>query len=142
MTMFSKLPTYLTLLSAIASAKIYYAGVNESGGEFGVYSAAGINGTGLPGRYGVDYQFINQGTVDIFVSQGVNLFRVAFLLERMCPTEYGLGRKFNETYYNYFEMAINYITDVKGAYAIIDPHNYMRYNGRDTVKNHFARARY
>jgi len=61
-----------------------------------------------------DYAFINQSTVDIFVSQGVNTFRVAFLLERMCPTQYGLGRKFNETYYNYFEQAINYITDVKG----------------------------
>ncbi len=27
----------------------------------------------------------------------VNLFRVAFLLERMCPVSYGLGSKFNET---------------------------------------------
>jgi len=125
--MFSKLPTYLTLLSALTSAKIYYAGVNESGGEFGVYSSAGINGTGLPGRFGVDYQFINESTIDIFVGQGVNLFRVAFLLERMCPTAYGLGRKFNETYYTEFEMAINYITDVQGAYAILDPHNYMRW---------------
>lgn len=104
----------VSLLSALTSAKIWYAGVNESGGEFGVYSANAINGTGLPGRYGIDYQFIDQSTVDIFVSQGVNLFRVAFLLERICPTQYGLGRKFNETYYNYFEMAVNYITDVKG----------------------------
>jgi len=38
-----------------------------------------------------------------------------------------LGRKFNETYYTEFEMAINYITDVQGAYAILDPHNYMRW---------------
>jgi hypothetical protein len=65
-------------------------------------------------NFTLDYAFINQSTVDIFVSQGVNTFRVAFLLERMCPTQYGLGRKFNETYYNYFEQAINYITDVKG----------------------------
>ena len=27
----------------------------------------------------------------------INLFRVAFLLERMCPLAYGLGKKFNET---------------------------------------------
>jgi hypothetical protein len=27
----------------------------------------------------------------------INLFRVAFLLERMCPLKYGLGSKFNET---------------------------------------------
>lgn len=27
----------------------------------------------------------------------INLFRVAFLLERMCPLSDGLGAKFNET---------------------------------------------
>jgi len=49
--MFRTLPTLLSLLS-FATAKIYYAGVNESGGEFGVYSSTGTNGTGLPGRFG------------------------------------------------------------------------------------------
>ena len=38
------------LLAASATAKIFYAGVAESGGEFGVYSANAVNGTGLPGR--------------------------------------------------------------------------------------------
>lgn len=38
------------LLAASATAKIFYAGVSESGGEFGVYSATAVNGTGLPGR--------------------------------------------------------------------------------------------
>jgi len=91
-----KISALVSLLSALTTAKIFYAGVAESGGEFGVYSSTGTNGTGLPGRFGYDYAFINQSTIDIFVSQGVNLFRVAFLLERMCPTQYGLGRKFNE----------------------------------------------
>jgi len=126
--LFSRLTSAILPLISLTAAKIFYAGVNESGGEFGVYSATATNGTGLPGRFGVDYQFINQSTIDIFVSQGVNLFRVAFLLERMCPVAYGLGRKFNETYYTEFEMAVNYITDVQGAYCILDPHNYMRYN--------------
>ena len=45
----------------------------------------------------------------------------------MCPVQYGLGRKFNETYFSYFNDAIEAITN-KGAYAILDPHNYMRYN--------------
>ena len=31
-------------------------------------------------------------------------------------------------YFSEFESAINYITVTKGAYAILDPHNYMRYN--------------
>lgn len=35
-------------------------GVNESGGEFGVYSANATVGTGLPGRLGVEYAFINE----------------------------------------------------------------------------------
>jgi len=40
--------------AASAAAKIFYAGVAESGGEFGVYSPTATNGTGLPGRFGVD----------------------------------------------------------------------------------------
>lgn len=30
-------------------------------------------------------------------------------------------------YFSEYEDAINHITQVKGAYALIDPHNYMRY---------------
>jgi endoglucanase len=76
---------------------------------------------------------------------------VAFLLERMCPLSYGLGAKFNETvssthfsflisilferkglidsqHFDLYADAVNYITKTKGAYCILDPHNYMRYN--------------
>jgi len=68
--------------------------------------------------------FLNKTTADIWVDQNhINTFRVAFLLERMCPLEYGLGSKFNETYFGYFNDAIQYITVNKGAYAILDPHN-------------------
>lgn len=31
-------------------------------------------------------------------------------------------------YYQEFADAVNYITVTKGAYCILDPHNYMRYN--------------
>ena len=105
----------LTLASGVVGT-IYYAGVGkvgsmpsafdvliaflaESGGEFGVYSATATPGTGLPGRFGVDYEFIHNATVDTFVGQGVNLFRVAFLLERICPIATGLGTTFNEVCY-------------------------------------------
>ncbi|CAD6445072.1 e9d73e45-624a-4300-ab63-8589dcdfc5d5 [Sclerotinia trifoliorum] len=112
-----------------ASATIYYAGVSESGGEFGVYSGTGTVGTGLPGVFGRDYDFINKSAVDVYVDQNkANLFRVTFLLERMCPPATGLGSKFNETHYSYYADAINYITQTKSSYAILDPHNYMRYN--------------
>jgi endoglucanase len=113
-------------LVAGASAKIYYAGVAESGGEFGAY---GVKGTGIPGTFGRDYQFINQAGVDVHVDKNhINLFRVAFLLERMCPPTTGLGAKFNETHFGHFKEAVDYVTVTKGAYAILDPHNYMRYN--------------
>lgn len=120
----------VSLLAATQAAvgKIIYAGINESGGEFGVWSP-GNPGFGLPGRLGVDYAFINKSTVDIFVDkEKINLFRVTFLMERMCPLQYGLGSRFNETYFNVFADAVNYITLKKGAYAMLDPHNYMRYN--------------
>ncbi|CAK5274384.1 unnamed protein product, partial [Mycena citricolor] len=121
----SPLWTSLALLAA-TQAKILFAGVNESGGEFGVF---GTKGQGLPGRFGVDYAFINKSTIDIFVDQEkINFFRVCFLMERMAPLEYGLGSKFNETYFAEYADAVNYITNVKGAYVLIDPHNYMRYN--------------
>jgi hypothetical protein len=99
------------LLAAAATATILYAGVNESGGEFGVYSANATKGTGLPGTFGVEYAFINTSTVDIYAQQDkINVFRVAFLLERMCPVATGLGATFDETYYGHFEDAINHIT--------------------------------
>lgn len=66
--MLASIPSLL-LLAAGASAKIYYAGVAESGGEFGVYSSTATNGTGLPGRFGVDYEFINKSAIDVFVDQ-------------------------------------------------------------------------
>ncbi|KAM0157050.1 hypothetical protein ACHAPG_004938 [Botrytis cinerea] len=114
---------------ASVDATIYYAGVAESGGEFGVYSGTGTVGTGLPGVFGQDYAFINTSAIDIYVDKNkVNLFRVAFLLERMCPLATGLGATFDETHYGHFADAINYITKTKSSYAILDPHNYMRYN--------------
>jgi len=45
----------------------------------------------------------------------------------MCPLETGLGPIFNETYFTEFQRAINYITS-SGSYAVLDAHNYMRYN--------------
>ncbi|KAI1127883.1 glycoside hydrolase family 5 protein [Nemania abortiva] len=109
-----------------ASATIYYAGVAESGGEFGAY---GTPGTGLPGVFGKDYQFINQAGIDTHVDENhLNLFRIAFLLERMCPLATGLGATFDETHFGHYKEAVDYVTVTKGAYAILDPHNYMRYN--------------
>lgn len=80
----------------LAEAKLKYVGINVSSGEFGVYSP-GNPGFGLPGTFGTDYQFIDKKAIDIQISQGINFFRLSFLVERMCPLAYGLGPKFNET---------------------------------------------
>lgn len=45
----------------------------------------------------------------------------------MCPLTTGLGSTFNETYFDLYKDAIDFITS-RGGYTIIDPHNYMRYN--------------
>ncbi|PMD66935.1 glycoside hydrolase family 5 protein [Hyaloscypha bicolor E] len=76
--------TTATLLAGNVSATIYYAGVVESGGEFSVWSSTSAVDSGLPGRFGVEYQFLNEAAIDIHEDQKnkVNLFRVAFLLER------------------------------------------------------------
>jgi endoglucanase len=55
------------LFAANTAATIYYAGVAESGGEFGVYSSTATNGTGLPGTFGVDYKFIDESAIDVYV---------------------------------------------------------------------------
>lgn len=131
-----KYPVLLASLASTASATIYYAGVAESGGEFGVWSADAKKGTGLPGTFGVDYQFINKAGIDTHVDQNhLNLFRIAFLLERMAPLATGLGKTFNETHFDYFKEAVDYVTITKGAYAILDPHNYMRYNDPSSQPN-------
>ncbi|KAF2709219.1 glycoside hydrolase family 5 protein [Pleomassaria siparia CBS 279.74] len=121
--------TTLAAFAAVTSATIFYAGVAESSGEFGVWSPTSEKGFGLPGRFGVDYSFIDKKGIDVHVDQNkINLFRIAFLLERMCPLSYGLGAKFNETHFDFFKEAVDYVTKTKGAYCILDPHNYMRYN--------------
>jgi len=131
---FSRVAACSVLLAASAAwAKILYAGVNESGGEFGVF---GVKGQGLPGRFGVDFAFTNKTTIDIFVDEEhINLFRVTFLMERMVPVARGLGRNFNDTYFDEYADSINHITLTKGAYAIIDPHNYMRFNDPSSQPN-------
>jgi endoglucanase len=73
--MLTKSLSVLALCAAKCAATIFYAGVAESGGEFGVYGSVG---TGLPGTFGVTYDFINEATVDTYVDQnGVCIIREA-----------------------------------------------------------------
>ncbi|KAG8954670.1 hypothetical protein FRC04_011103 [Tulasnella sp. 424] len=82
----------------------------------------------IPGVLGTDYTWPATSSIDYFVGLGFNAFRVAFLMERLSPPANGLTGAFDPTYLAALESTVSYITG-KGAYAIIDPHNFMRYNG-------------
>ncbi|KAG8942778.1 hypothetical protein FRC00_011636, partial [Tulasnella sp. 408] len=63
-----------------------------------------------------------------FVNKGFNTFRIPFTVERLSPPSTGLTGPFDSTYLAGLKSSVSYVTG-KGAYAIVDPHNYMRYNG-------------
>jgi endoglucanase len=58
----------------------------------------------------------------------MNTFRIAFMMERISPLSSGLTGPFDSTYLNGLKTIVSYVTG-KGGYAVLDPHNYARYNG-------------
>jgi len=60
------------------------------------------------------------------VAKGMNTFRVPVMMERMVPSS--MTGTVNTTYTNPMVTYLTYITS-KGAYAILDPHNFGRYYG-------------
>ena len=81
----------VTAFAALASAKFFYVGVAQSSGEFGVYSQTKQKGFGLPGRFGVDYSFIDKKGVDVYVDQN----RVRLTTRRIwCRADKGSGQPF------------------------------------------------
>ncbi|KFX94762.1 hypothetical protein V490_04201 [Pseudogymnoascus sp. VKM F-3557] len=124
---FSKLAVIastVALASAAPSKKAKRAGnfeffgVNESGAEFG-----NLN---LPGVLGTDYTWPLPATIDTLVADGMNIFRIALMMERLVPDT--LTGSLDATYLADLKEIVSYITG-KGAYAIVDPHNFARYYG-------------
>ncbi|KAF4593384.1 hypothetical protein EYR38_009098 [Pleurotus pulmonarius] len=104
------------------STKFKYFGVNQSCAEFGENV--------LPGVLGTHYTWPSPSSIDFFVDKGFNTFRVAFKLERLSPDTVGLASpNFDAAYLSGLTETVNYITLTKGAFAIIEPHNYARYYG-------------
>ncbi|KAI0788208.1 endoglucanase [Fomes fomentarius] len=104
-----------------ATTKFKLFGVNQSGAEFG--------NNVIPGQLGKEYTWPEPSSIDYFVGQGFNSFRIPFLMERVSPPSTGgLTGPFNQTYLGGLKDTVSYITN-KGAYAIIDPHNFMIFNG-------------
>ncbi len=60
------------------------------------------------------------------MSEGYNIFRVPFAMERMAPGS--VSGSLSQAYLTNYSAVINHITG-KGGWAIVDPHNFGRYNG-------------
>jgi endoglucanase len=58
----------------------------------------------------------------------MNTFRITFLMDRLSPYTSGLTGAFDSTYLASLKSIATYVTD-NGGYAILDPHNFGRYNG-------------
>ncbi|KAJ3459273.1 hypothetical protein MRS44_015346 [Fusarium solani] len=99
------------------TGKFVWVGTNEAGGEFGENN--------LPGTLGKDYTFPDTAAIDTLTGQGYNTFRVQLKMERLTST---LTGSHNQAYLDGYSKVINHITQ-KGAYAVLDPHNYGRFFG-------------
>lgn len=93
-------------------------GINESGAEFGEKNFTGV--------YGKEYIWYDLKTIDRFIEQGMNMFRLNFLMERLTPNS--LTGAFDPLYLGNLTQQIDYITS-KGKYAMVQPHNYGRFLG-------------
>ncbi|APA07926.1 hypothetical protein SS1G_00458 [Sclerotinia sclerotiorum 1980 UF-70] len=104
--------------SAATSGKLQWIGASESGAEFGQGN--------LPGVVGTDYTFPNTSAIQILIDGGMNIFRLPFLFERMAQGS--LTATLDATYLASYKEVVDYIT-AAGASAVLDAHNFGRYNG-------------
>jgi endoglucanase len=88
-----------------------YHGVNLAGGEFGF------------GDYDIYYTYPNSDEVDYFMSKGMNVFRLPFRWENLQPE---LNGPLDDFEIKRIDNFVTYVTS-KGAYVILDPHNYGHY---------------
>ncbi|KAF3939985.1 Endoglucanase [Dactylella cylindrospora] len=106
--------------SPSGTKKFQFVGVNEAGAEFGENV--------IPGTLGTHYTWPSPSSIDYFVARGLNTFRINTKMERITPpSSGGLTGPFDSAYISGLDTIINYVTN-KGAYAIIDPHNYGRFS--------------
>jgi aryl-phospho-beta-D-glucosidase BglC (GH1 family) len=87
-------------------------GVNESGAEFG---------NAIPGVPGTDYIWPNTTSIKILMNQGMNIFRIPILMERLAPGT--MTSPLNTTHLSRLSNVVSFIT-AAGGYAIIDSHNF------------------
>lgn len=92
----------------VNAGSIKYSGINEAGLEFN-----GINCSPT------------SNSVNQFLSEGHNLVRIPIAWEKL---QHCLSCGLDTTYMNLVSQAVNLVTS-KGGIALVDLHNYFRYNG-------------
>lgn len=95
-----------------------YRGVNLSGAEFGE--------THLPGTHGQDYIYPNAGEVNYFLGAGMNVIRIPIRWERI---QHALHGPLDATELGRLRTLVQSITTTPTRWALIDVHNYARYDG-------------
>jgi endoglucanase len=100
------------------AADIPYRGVNLSGAESGGCTKAA--------KYGFTYIYPPTSEVDYFMALGMNTFRIPFCWERLQTTALG---EFDAAELGRLDQLVRYAT-AKGAYILLDPHNYGQYWGQ------------
>jgi len=125
----------LLLAVTFVFGQVNYVGTNLACGEFG---------GDLPGTYNRTYTYPTHSQVDYYTGKGMNVFRVPFKWERL---QFNAFDDLNWEDVYRLEDFIDYAAS-KGAYTILDPHNYARYYGEiigsddlsvDTFKDFWAR---
>ena len=106
-----------TSLPTVIPHLTYGGGVNLAGADFGDHA--------LPGTYGSNYIYPTADEVDYFFAKGMRIFRLPFRWERLQHTMFA-DLDANEQ--ARIDAFVNYATG-KGAYVLLDPHNYARYYG-------------
>jgi len=99
-------------------SNFWFAGVNESGAEFG--------NSNIPGTLGTDYTWPSTSSIDTLMGKGFNIFRIPFLMERLVPGSLTSGT--NAAYLASLKATASHITG-KGGYAAICAQNFGRYYG-------------
>lgn len=113
----------LVCLPAGAKADgLLFTGVNLAGAEFGP-APTHAN----PGIYNQDYTYPTLAEINYYSGKGMNVFRLPFRWERLQNTQNGA---FVSAELSRMDTFVSQAT-AKGAYVLLDPHNYERYYPND-----------
>ncbi|KAG6003090.1 hypothetical protein E4U21_002393 [Claviceps maximensis] len=99
-------------------SKLKWLGVDESSAEFAPEMKPGVEGH--------DFRFPDEASIDGLIKEGYNIFRIPFLMERMAAP--ALTSPLQDKYLAGITQIVKLITK-QGKHAIVDAHNYGRYNG-------------